>query len=146
MHKKGVNPLIATVLLLAFAVALATVLVSLEPLGCKMKGVTIAEFNNGQQRICYDTDTSTIQAFILNQEEDTVTGLKIRVSGMKNTKNIEHLPVELGQNTEAKVSFDYDVEEYGKIVDLAILAQVNQSGRVKECKIGSQVQEITSCT
>jgi len=147
LKKKGVSPLIATVLLLAFAVALATVIIQLDFLGkCKLSDVHISELKNGAPRICYNENAKTIELFMMNEDKKDIVGFKIRASGMRDTLNIESIPIALGQNEEKKLSFNYDIETYGKIVELKILPQVNSSNRIEECEIKDEVTSIPVCS
>jgi len=144
-YKKGVSPLIATVLLLAFAVALATVVINIYPSGkCNLADVGIATIN-GKQRICYDESSKDIKVFMENKGKNDILGFKIRVSGETDTLNIEHISLKLQQNEEKKMTFEYDVDTYGQILDLEIFPMVNVSGRPIECELKKPVSSVPIC-
>ncbi len=145
--KKGVSPLIATVLLLAFAVALATVVIQLEPFGkCKLTNVQISKLSNGQPRICFNEKTKTVEFFVTNGDKKAIIGFKIRASGIRDTLNIGNIPITLGQNEEKKVTFNYDVDTYGKIVELKIIPLINVSNRPMDCEIKGEITSIPLCS
>jgi len=97
--KKGVSPLIATVLLLAFAVALATVIIQLEPFGkCTMDDVKFDRDGSGQPIVCYDKSANEINAFIFNNDEAAISGFRVTITGTRDTVNIASIEQPVGKN------------------------------------------------
>lgn len=147
MSKKGVSPLIATVLLLAFAVALATLIIQLKPFSkCVLKDTTIKKDADGGQRVCYDEKSEKIQIFIENSEDELITGFKITVSGEDSPLNIGRLPLELGPNEEGKLAFAYDKEEHGEVLGIKLFPQINKSSRIQECSIKEEIGTVNPCS
>jgi len=146
MHsKKGVSPLIATVLLLAFAVALATVIVQIYPSGeCNLKGVQVSSVN-GAQRICFNQANKEVEMFIENMDKKDIIGFKIKAAGELEVLNIEHIPLRVKQKEEKKLRFAYDDLTYGKIVSLEVFPQINKSNQPHDCEMSGSIVSIPLC-
>jgi len=142
--KKGVSPLIATVLLLAFAVALATVIIQLEPFNKCVSKVNV-KTNNGVQRICYNVDSGQIELFIVNNDKKEVNGFKVIVSATKEPLNIGRIALNIGQNEEGKLRFDFDPEKHGEIMGIKIFPQINRSNRIEECEMPDEILSVPLC-
>jgi len=144
--KKGVSPLIATVLLLAFAVALSTVIIQIYPAGtCKLSGVN-PSIVGSTQRICFNNVSKEVEVFIENKDKLDVVGFKIKASGSRDTLNIEHIALRLNQNEEKKLKFGYDELTFGKIVGLEIFPQVNKSNSIEDCEMKDNIIQIPLCS
>jgi flagellin-like protein len=144
-QKKGVSPLIATVLLLAFAVALATVIINLDPFGmCNLKNTEISKINDNQ-RVCYNNKTQEIELFITNGDKKNIIGFQIKASGEKNTLNIEDAEIMINQNEEKKLSIEFPFENYGKPVGLELHPWINSSNRRIKCNLNEEVFAIPDC-
>jgi len=145
MEKKGVSPLIATVLLLAFAVALATVIIQLEPFGkCSLTSVDVSRINE-VPRVCFNEGKGDIEVFIENKDKKNVVGFRVQASGSNNTLNIENIDLQIGQNQEEKLIIQYDLINYGKLVGLKLYPKINSSNRIQECKIKEDIVAFPSC-
>ncbi len=144
--KKGVSPLIATVLLLAFAVALATVIIQIYPAStCKLSQVYISVLG-GSERICYDGEKGEISAFITNEGKDPLVGFKIRASGELDTLNIGKIPLKIDPKGEKKLVFDYNTEKYGKLLSLEIFPLANMTGTIEECEMKTDISSVPACS
>jgi len=142
--KKGVSPLIATVLLLAFAVALATVIIQLEPFSKCVSKVNIKTID-GKQRICYNEDSGQIEVFVVNNDKKAVTGFKVTVSATKEPLNIGSIALHIGQNDEGKLRFPFDPETHGEIVGINLFPQINASNRIEECQMSDEILSVPIC-
>ncbi len=141
LSKKGVSPLIATVLLLAFAVALATVIIQLQPFGkCN---VQIDKVNN-KQRVCYNDQTKEIEIFINNKENNNIARFKTTASGQNNVLNSEYA-MSIGPKEQGKLLISYDPDRYGKLVKLNIYPMINSSGKLQECDMNEEITSIPIC-
>ena len=124
--KRGVSPLIATVLLLAFAVALAVVIIQF-PLTNPKLDVVLA----GERPICYDNNSESIELFLKNQEKrKNVIGLLFVVCGSEDCLN-KHVPIGLEVNEQKKIEFGYNIRVYGNISTIKIYSKINESGSIK---------------
>lgn len=80
--KKGVSPLIATVLLIAFAVSLGAVIMNLGiNLASPCDSAQIKFFENrGEPKVCYNAQTNTIEVTITNIGAD-IKGFRVSAVG-----------------------------------------------------------------
>ena len=141
LGKKGVSPLIATVLLLAFAVALATVFIQIDWFeSCNVEIDKI----NGQQRVCYNNQTKNIELFINNKDSNNVVRFKITASGNNGVKNSEHA-LNIGSKEQDKLFIEYDPESYGELVKINIFPMMNVSNKIKECELKEEITMIPLC-
>ncbi|MBN2457517.1 hypothetical protein JXB31_00110 [Candidatus Woesearchaeota archaeon] len=143
--RKGVSPLIATVLLLAFSVALATVVMQLDPFSddCSKVNIRIAEYE-GQKHICYDEGDRIIKVYVENSEY-VIDSVKVSVSGTEGVLVIDDMGIKIARNQLQMLSIPYDISEYGKILDVMITPRVNVSYAVIECPLDEDILSITSC-
>jgi len=140
LTKKGVSPLIATVLLLAFAVALATVIIQIDWFeDCNVEIDSV----NGQQRICYNENTKMIEVFINNNDKKNIAKFKITASGSE-VLNSEHA-LNIGSNEQGKLLVEYDKESYGELVKLNIYPIMNVSNDMKKCELSEEITVIPLC-
>lgn len=110
--KKGLSPLIATVLLIAFAVSLGTMIMSwsiepeptttpIEEQGvCERTQITLQEITSGDA-ICYDQENEVVRFLLQNTGDTTISQLTLRViddqQGFNETTlNAELAPGDLG--------------------------------------------------
>jgi flagellin-like protein len=145
LNKRGVSPLIATVLLLAFAVALATVVIQLDPFTgkCSNVDIKISEID-GSKRVCYDEQDKQLSVYLVNSEY-FIESIKVSISGTEDVLNIDDLGVSIGKNTVQKINIPYDISVYGKIVDIIITPRVNVTYAVVECPIKDKIESIGPC-
>lgn len=137
--------MIATVLLLAFAVALATVIIQLDPFrGCSVNAHL--QYENGVKRICYDDKNSQIVAFIVNDDEKrNIIGFKVTISGENDVRNEDIMEPVLIRETK-KITPKYSYATYGKIVSLSITPVINVSDNPKLCPMKERITEIPPCS
>ncbi|MBI5073515.1 hypothetical protein HZA99_06885, partial [Candidatus Woesearchaeota archaeon] len=81
--KKAVSPLIATVLLIAFAVSLGAVLLTyMTSLGeCGGVSIEIPKLNNKPQ-ICYNSNTNKLDFSVENSGREDIDSLKLTLTGV----------------------------------------------------------------
>ncbi len=124
MHKKAVSPLIATVLLIAFAVSLGAVLLTyMTSLGeCGGVSIEIAELD-GKPLICYNSNTNKLDFTVENSGREDVEYLKLSLTGALNVDNVDVTRAIPRSETE-KISVDYKMQYLGKIQKLKIIPVV----------------------
>jgi flagellin-like protein len=141
LQKKGVSPLIATVLLLAFAVALATVIIQLRPFdNCNVQ----LDKLNGKQRVCYNEQTKEIELFIDNKDSNSIAKFKTTASGERNAVNSEY-DLSIGPREQGKLMISYDPAKYGRLVKLSVYPIMNVSGKLQECDLNEEIASIPIC-
>jgi flagellin-like protein len=133
--KRAISPLIATVLLLAFVVALLTVIIQINPFrkDCSDAKIKITELN-GIKMICYNDLGKKITFDIVNFEYPIIS-IKVSVSGTNKILNIDNLGVNVPRNIIQKISIPYDSKIYGEITSILITPRVNITKIVFECPI-----------
>jgi flagellin-like protein len=128
IHKKGVSPLIATVLLIAFAVALGSVVlnigVSLAVNPCDTSKVIIASQGN----VCYDG--STIRFRVLNEGTSSVDGFKVSIVGETDSLNQE-FDTPLGTGDQKPLTIV--ATQLKKVVAVSVFPVVNDRGVKTVC-------------
>ena len=120
-NKKAVSPLIATVLLIAFAVSLGAVLLTyMSSLGeCGGVSIQIAELNEKPQ-ICYNSNTNKLDFTLENSGHEDIEYLKLTLTGALNVDNID-VDQSFPQSEAKKVSIDYKFIYLGQLQKLKIV-------------------------
>ncbi len=167
--KKGVSPLIATVLLIAFTVALGAVVMNWGrgfvqeqtqraedttnlKLGCALKvSLKIAEIDSAPQ-LCYGGggDVGYIEIRLNNEDEsNAIKGLSVSVGGEKGVYNNDSINTTIPVGLSAFVNVSYSYTSYGKIKTVRIVPHILIAGNVVPCG-GSSIQksgsEIRNCS
>src|SRR3989344_9037465 len=126
LNKRGVSPLIATVLLISFAVALGSVVLNwgknldISKPGDACAGASIKIRNVGNSEVCYSGSgkDAELHFIIDNNGNINLEGLGIWIVGEKDTKliDIDDVQIPSGQLIEIKNGrVKYDFNEYGAI-------------------------------
>lgn len=139
MNKKGVSPLIATVLLIAFAVALGTVVMNwgkafmATPSQKECGLVHISWYQrDGNDQLCYSS--SSIVFTIENGADAEIEGIKLVSDGTRDIfKKEETLDKPMAKADIAKVSVEYDKSAYGAIEQLRLIPKVKVKNEVVIC-------------
>ena len=156
-HKRGVSPLIATVLLISFAVALGSVVlnwgrnldVSSSDDICENVKILIRDLGNTD--VCYKSDGK--QAFLnfaLSNEGDIpVQGIGIFILGEKGTKllDLDTFTIQpKGLIDVIDTSIAYDIETYGMIKQVQFLPKAKGEDSITLCP-GSTIktEKVRAC-
>lgn len=107
-NKRGLSPLIATVLLIAFAVSIGAMIMSWsiethapsEQTTCEQTSIALQELTTGDA-ICYDEQTQAVRFLLQNTGSTTINQLTLRViddqqNVDEQTLNAQLAPGELG--------------------------------------------------
>lgn len=146
-NKKAVSPLIATVLLIAFAVSLGAVLLTyLTSLGeCSGVSLEIAKLN-GKSQICYNSNTNKLDFTIENSGREDVEALKLSFTGTLNVENkdVDH---PIPKSETGKVSLDYKLQYLGKLEKLKITPVTIEDGEEVICPEDKalEIENIPEC-
>lgn len=143
-NKRGVSPLIATVLLISFAVALGSVVLNwgrnldISKPGDMCSAVSIKIRNINAFEACYSGSGQNMYIkFILdNPGSVDVDGLAIWIIGEKGTKLIDQNDaiIKSGQLLEIKDSkIMYDFSNYGKIKQVQFIPKVKTKDSIEIC-------------
>ena len=142
--KKGVSPLIATILLIAFAVALGSVVMNwglnlnLAKSSDVCIGIEIKIRNIGNSEACFGGVGANgyINFIIDNIGSNDVNGLAIWIIGEKGTKlveldNINIKKDSLYQKEDKEIS--YDLNTYGNIKQVQFIPKAKQGQSTEIC-------------
>ena len=162
MDKRGVSPLIATVLLIAFAVALGAVVmnwgrsyvteqvseVKQTSLTIDCSGVAIDIPTIGEeQKICANSTDGTIK-FMLDNNGDDITGIKITVIGDKGVDN----PIQLASTAVERAktiseTVPYSRDDVGsKIEQIKIIPKITSGSQETFCtQNAATIDQVNEC-
>jgi flagellin-like protein len=145
--KKGVSPLIATVLLIAFAVSLGAVLLTyMTTLGeCGGVSIEIATIDN-QPQICFNSNNNQLTFSLENSGRQDVEYLKLTMTGGLNVENQDELTA-VGRSEVGKVVIQYATSYLGVLQKLKITPVVDEDGEEIICGSGKSltVEGIPEC-
>jgi flagellin-like protein len=159
VNKKAVSPLVATILLIAFAIALGAVVMNwgrgyieekaefvqggaaVEPADCHSIAFSILDVG-GSPQIC--TEDGEIRALIQN-EGPAIENLKATVitsSGVINRENLLASVLKTADTTNIKIPYDPS----GEIIQVKIIPQINIDGDYEFCTAeGITVESVSNC-
>lgn len=143
MNKKAISPLIATVLLLAFAVSLGTMVVSYVIDATKSnpcENVVIAL--EGSTAACYNQDS--VSFIVANKGDVTVTGLQARF--IIPTKDPQNTPIAnaIEPGSASKITMPYQtINPAG--VTLFITPKILYKGEDKSCSVSELELKLQTC-
>jgi flagellin-like protein len=142
-YKRGVSPLIATILLLAFSVALATVIIQLAPFSqCKGDEVLL-----DSSLSCYSNETKTLK-ILVETKEIPVAGFRINVKG-SNAPNAIAPEFSKTQDIKAAsqgvITMPYDSVLYGEIMQVKVVTQLNRTNNLMDCELAQKIQQVKPC-
>ena len=153
ISKKGVSPLIATILLIAFAVALGSVVMNWglnlnlgkSPDLCYNVGIKIREISSAE--VCYGGigQNGYVNFIIDNVGETDITGLAILIVGDKgktrlfDLDNILIRKRELFNKNDKEVSYDFNL--YGDIKQVQFIPKIKTERSVEICSRGAVIAE-----
>ena len=168
--KRGVSPLIATVLLIAFAVALGAVVMNWgsnfvkqqtqraedttnTKLGCALRvSLKIAEIDSIPQ-LCYGGGgTAGYVELRLNNEDETnsIDGLSISIGGESGVYNNDTINTTIPVGLSGFVNMTYSYASYGKIKSIIIVPKISIGGILTPCggsalhKSGSELRNCSA--
>ncbi len=123
MNKRAISPLIATILLIAFAIALGLVVMNwgksyieekaeftagpADVSGCGLVELSIIQVS-GRDKICYNPNDFSIEVFLENGPDATIQDLQVRVVGSQGIKTLDSVldkPIDAG--VSAQIRFNY---------------------------------------
>lgn len=168
--RRGVSPLIATVLLIAFAVALGAVVMNWgrsfvqqqtteaekttqTKLGCALKvNVEVAEINSIPQ-LCYAGSGATgyIEMRLNNEDESNdIKGFGISVDGESGTYKNDTINSTIPVGLSEFLNLSYSYTSYGKPIRIRVIPKISIGGVVTPCggsaleKSGSELRNCSA--
>ncbi len=125
--KKAVSPLIATVLLIAFAVALGAVVMTYSgSLGeCGSVSIQITETSSVPD-ICFNQDTSHLEFILENGAKEELQGVKVTIQGTIDILNDDINEI-VGVSETKKITVAYPETSHGSISKIKIIPYIAES-------------------
>ncbi len=156
-NKRGVSPLIATVLLISFAVALGSVVLNwgrnldIAKPGDACSGAVIKMRNIADAEVCYaGSGSNTYINFVIdNIGSIDIDGLGAWITGEKGTKLLDfnNMSIKKGQLLDIKdKSIVYDSSTYGAIKNIQFFPKVMGTDALEICSRNSvKATKIKAC-
>jgi flagellin-like protein len=163
--KRGISPLIATVLLIAFAVALGAVVMnwgrsyvedtainaqrtSQSKVDCSL-GVSIEiKQISGDPKICIDSDNDELVVFIANKGTKVVQGIKTTIIGTEDILDYD-TNTTIGKSDVKKFTFSYDSTDAGSIEQVVFTPKIDVEGsKISELCTDAELisEEVLECS
>ena len=156
-NKRGVSPLIATVLLISFAIALGAVVMNwgrnldISKPGDECASVAIKIRETANYQVCYSGSgkNSYINSIIDNVGNIDIDGMGIWIVGEKGTKLLDSNEFSIKKNTLLDIkekSVGYDFDEYGSIKHVQFIPKVKIEDSIEICPKNSvKADKIAIC-
>ncbi len=160
-NKKGLSPLIATILLIAFAVALGAVVMNLGRTmgdvgvsfngegGCGVSGKLEIEEIGGEYKICFAEmgKDSYVDFTIHNGVSVNIDDLQVTIYGSNDVFNMDSILKEVMKRGEGRrIKIKYDNSVYGNIEKVVITPKVEHGDSIVLCdEVKLELEEIGSC-
>lgn len=147
-NKKGVSPLIATVLLIAFAVALGAVVMnwgrqyvedttkftqekSNKEIKCSIDvGLKFSERSDGNKFVCFNATSGEINFTIENGQSTDISALQVKVFSASGDVNTTILDVALASADAKRLGLTYPTS-FGNLSKIEIVPQISLQGAQK---------------
>jgi len=162
MNKRGVTPLVATLMLISFSIGLGAIVMSwgqqyieekaefitaaqVMPAGCDPVSVSLITLA-GAKQICLAPLTRTIKAFIENGPDSVVENIKSRIVGSDGIDEVEPvLQSPLARAGSGTATFSY--KQVGIVKQVKMIPYVTVDGKKQYCDKRSIVVEepFTQC-
>lgn len=163
-NKRGISPLIATVLLIAFAVALGAVVMnwgrsyvedtaanaqktSQIKVDCSLSVSLAIKEISGDPKICLDTENNELVVFIVNKGTKALEGIKTTIIGSEDIADYDTNET-IEKSQVKKFTFAYDSTEFGTIDQVIFTPKIAVEGsQLSElCTDGELVtEEVLDC-
>jgi flagellin-like protein len=147
-NKRGVSPLIATILLIAFAVALGAVVMNVgrSTIGAMDAGFSILELG-GKKQVCFfdRAENSALELTIKNGDIMELEDLQVSVIGIADIVNRDHLlQVPIKKAEIKKVMVLYDARQTGKLRKIVITPNIIRNGE-RTLGTGLELEGLQPC-
>ena len=153
MNKKGVSPLIATILLIAFAVSVGAVIMNWTSTssgiqsdgqndGCTNVNLKVIEYNN-QKSICLDREEKKL-IITLENGPSSVKGIRLSYVGFESNFIDFNEVIEAG--VVKKINLNYDPAMYGELNSIKIIPFIIPEHQKMYCSnSGETLTQVSDC-
>jgi len=143
-NKKAVSPLIATILLISFAVALGSVVLNwgrnleVPDKNDECGSVSLKLRNLGSNEVCFiQADNKAFLNFVLeNEGSSVISGLGVWIVGQKGTRLMEMDSFSIPPASRLDIndqSVAYDIGTYGQIKQIQFIPKVRKNEAIDIC-------------
>ena len=161
-RKRGMSPIIATVLLIAFAVAVGTVVMDLG-LGLPILNEKKPDGNGGAEDICSDVelylyeiaespqvcfDGTQVSITIQNGAHKELNGLKVIIDGAADFKTYELIDgMQIGKADLKRINLPYENATYGSIRKIQVIPIIQANEGNTPCSLDRAlvIETVLSC-
>ncbi len=156
MNKKALSPIVATLLLIAFSIALGIVVMNWGKAYIEQKAeftagpqdesaCSMIEFSiikvSGKDRVCYSPDAGYIEAFIENGPDARLDNLNIRLVGSRGVETFASIldsPLERGASLHLKAAYPSQI---GELHQIKLIPTVSSKGQIIICNSHENIYE-----
>ncbi len=156
MNKRALSPLVATILLIAFAIALGVVVMSWgksyieekaeftagphDASACGVAELSIIKVG-GEDKVCYNSATNIIESFVENGHDVIIDDIRVRIVGTEGIQTLESvLDTPLARSASARIRFDYPAN-IGDVQQIRFTPLINVKGEFMPCSKQAAVSE-----
>jgi flagellin-like protein len=130
MNKRGIAPLVATLLLISFAVALGVVIMNFGRAQVELEaqcpiniGLTLSNVNRNNE-FCYDNNAKEVRFTLENGVNIKVEGLIVNIIGTNQAQSAELNDAKIGKAANYMGKVHYDSASSGNIRQVKITPKV----------------------
>ena len=129
-NKKAITPIIATVLMISFAVAVGVVVMNLgsaqveEQAQCPVEVAMTFAMVKGKAHGCYDTKTKQVQFTLKNGKNTKVEGLIVNIIGADGSQSEDLLKAKMPKAGSYRGKIAYNLKENGAIEQIEIIPKI----------------------
>jgi len=146
MNKRGISPLIATLLLISFAVAVGVVIMNFSKAEVEAQAECPIDVNlrfaviNGVEQICYDQNKGEFSFVIENGINTDISGIVVNIIGTEKAETYESDEALIRAASFVK-KISYTSEISGMIRQVKISPKVELQGEIFICPEKSLIAE-----
>lgn len=148
MNNKAISPLIATVLIIALAVAIGAVIMAyVGTLGeCSSVEFTVPK-EKGVPEICIDAEKDMLKLTLENGEKQDIEMFKLTLHGSTDISNIE-LEEALGATETKRFTLPYNKKGIGVVEKIKIVPTIKKDNTLVNCPAdkGLIIENIPDCS
>ncbi len=153
MRNQGMSPLIATVVLIAFAVALGAVVMNIganlvenemnESAKCHALNYQVRTQIGKDFAVCF---SDTYIKFDVESIKGKIDGLKFAAFGVDSIyRNANVLPDRLVPGEPLRIQIPFDIDQYGDILEVQLFPILGQDQHAYLCEIPMTVGNVGRC-
>ena len=152
LKKRAMTPLMATFLLVTFAVAIGVVVINLggaqveKTAECSLDiGMTLASIG-GKEQLCYDAEKKSLSFTLENGVNANIEGVVVSIIGAEKAETVELHDAKMSRAGSYVGNAAFDSMVSGTIRQVKISPQVNLKGETQICpEQAAVVESVREC-